>query len=191
MMLRAEGPETRHEIRLHGRGGQGTVTLAALTVDAAFRSGWHAMGFPTFGTERTGAPVAAFVRLAQSPIYDRSEVRHPDIVAIQDPTLVGSVDVLAGLAPSGLVLVNSTVVPPSLDGARVEILPVTDLATKHLGSPITSTAMLGFLSAATGVLAIDAVCAAIEDRFTTDVAARNVALARAAFEAAEAHKAMA
>src|SRR5690348_14632809 len=107
MMFRADGDPT-HEIRLHGRGGQGTVTLAALTVDAAFRSGWHALGFPTFGTERTGAPVAAFVRLARAPILDRSEVRTPDVLVVQDPTLVGSVSLLDGLTPDGLVLLNAS-----------------------------------------------------------------------------------
>ena len=71
------------EIRFHGRGGQGTVTLAALATDAAFASGWHALGFPAFGPERTGAPVQAFLRLSKSPVRDRSEIRRPHVVVVQ------------------------------------------------------------------------------------------------------------
>jgi pyruvate ferredoxin oxidoreductase gamma subunit len=178
----AKVPGRGLEVRLHGRGGQGTVTLAALAVDAAFRSGWHALGFPTFGTERTGAPVAAFVRLSRGVILDRSEIRRPDVVVVQDATLATSVDLLNGLTADGIVLVNAAAVPPSLAGARVEALPVSELATSYLGSPITSTAMLGFFSAATGLIGIDAVGGAIADRFTGEIAERNVALARAAFD---------
>lgn len=167
------------EIRMHGRGGQGTVTLAALLVDAAFRSGHHALGFPAFGTERTGAPVAASVRISDLPIVDRSAVTRPRIVIVQDPTLIGVVDVLDGIAPGALALVNS-VAAHAFEGARTISVPATDLAREHLGVPITSTAMLGALAGATDLIAIDAVCAAIEDRFGAEVARRNVELARAA-----------
>jgi pyruvate ferredoxin oxidoreductase gamma subunit len=170
------------EIRLHGRGGQGTVTFAALLVDAAFRSGWHAVGFPAFGTERTGAPVAAFVRLSRKPIRDRSEVRRPSVVVIQDPTLVGAVDVTEGLLPRGSLLVNATEIPGDLAGAgRVMAVPATELAVEHLGAAITSTAMLGFLAGATGLVSVEAVVDAIRDRFRDQVARRNEDLARAAF----------
>lgn len=176
--------EEKTEIRLHGRGGQGTVTMAALLVDAAFRSGWHALGFPAFGTERTGAPVAAFLRLARQPIRDRSEVRCPSVVVLQDATLAGAVDLLEGLVPDGLVLVNATEVPgPLRDAGRpVLTIPATDLALQHLGTAITSTAMLGFLAAATDLIGIEHVCAAIRERFPGPVGERNEALARAAYE---------
>jgi pyruvate ferredoxin oxidoreductase gamma subunit len=173
------------EIRLHGRGGQGTVTMAALLVDAAFRSGWHAMGFPSFGSERTGAPVAAFVRLDRAPILDRSEVRHPHLVVVQDPTLDGVIDLLDGLAPAGAVVINASEAPEDLAGrVAVTAVPVTELAIRHLGAAITSTAMLGVFAAATGIVGIEAVAEAIRGRFTGSTAERNEAVSRAAFAAA-------
>ncbi len=172
------------EIRFHGRGGQGAVTLAALLVDAAFRSGWRAMGFPAFGTERTGAPVAAFARLSRAEIRDRSEVRSPSVVVVQDATLIGPVDVLEGLAPGGTVIVNATSVPEALrEAGRVVAVAATDLAREHLGASVTSTAMLGALAAATALVDLEAVCAAIRDRFPGEVGRKNENLARAAFAA--------
>lgn len=177
-----DGPgTTRVEIRVHGRGGQGTVTLAALITDAAFRDGWHVLGFPSFGTERTGAPVAAFVRLDRQPIFDRGEVRTPDIVAVQDPTIGATVDVTEGLTPLGLVLINAQSVPGYLRHLRTIAVPLTDLAIAQLGSPRTSAAMLGALAAAADIFTLDAACAAIGSRFRGEIAARNIALARVAF----------
>lgn len=177
-------PERTIEIRLHGRGGQGTVTMAALLVDAAARAGWFPLGFPSFGTERTGAPVAAFVRLGDAPVRDRSEVRHPSILVVQDPTLIASIDLTAGLAENGLVILNATEAPSGLD-ARVVTVPASALAMAILGKPITSTAMLGAFCAATDLIGIDDVCAAIEARFAGALGARNAALARAAYNATQ------
>lgn len=171
------------EIRIHGRGGQGAVTLAALLADAAFRSGWYPLAFPAFGTERTGAPVAAFVRLDRNPVRDRSEVRRPTYVVVQDPGLVGVVDVLAGMTPNGLVLLDAERIPPALAAAPVIAIGATKLALAHLGVAKTSTAMLGFLAAATGVVTPEAGEAAILERFPGRIGERNVALARAAFDA--------
>jgi pyruvate ferredoxin oxidoreductase gamma subunit len=174
----------RLDVRIHGRGGQGTVTLAALLVDAAADDGWQALGFPSFGTERTGAPVAAFVRLSRNPIRDRGEVRAPGVVLVQDPTLVGAVDVLQGMTTDGLVLLNAAHVPARLSTSRVRTLEATELALAHIGSTKTSTAMLGFFAGATGAVSIEAVCRAIARRFTGEVAVKNEALARAAFSVA-------
>ncbi|HEX5948014.1 MAG TPA: 2-oxoacid:acceptor oxidoreductase family protein [Actinomycetota bacterium] len=172
------------EIRFHGRGGQGTVTLAALSVDAAFRSGWQAMGFPAFGTERTGAPVTAFARLSRSQIRDRSEVRRPSVVVVQDQTLLGAVDVFEGLVVGGTVIVNAMSMPEGLTpSGDIAWVPATDLALEHLGKRMTSTAMLGALASATGLLDMDSACAAIRDRFPGELGVRNERLARAAYEA--------
>jgi len=169
------------EIRIQGRGGQGTVTLAALIADAAFRDGRYALAFPTFGTERTGAPVAAFVRLGSAPILDRSEVRRPDVVIVQDPTLASVTDVSVGLTPGGLILLNAERIPPRLMRLSVASIPATRIALRHLGAPKTSTAMLGFFAAMTGAISFDAVVAAIESRFGGSLAGRNVEIAREAY----------
>jgi pyruvate ferredoxin oxidoreductase gamma subunit len=179
------------DIRIHGRGGQGVVTLAALLVDSAFEDGWNVLGFPSFGTERTGAPVAAFVRLSRGPIRDRSEVRRPGVIIVQDATLVGAVDLLQGLTPGGVVLANAEHTPAALKDVRVEVLPATELAMRILGVPKTNTAMLGLFARATGLVSIDSVAAAIRRWFSGGVAARNEELARAAFEAAGEREAVA
>lgn len=177
------GVPERLDVRIHGRGGQGTVTLAALLVDAAVDDGWQALGFPTFGTERTGAPVAAFVRIDRHPIRDRSEIRYPRVIIVQDPTLVGVVDLLQGVPEDGVVLLNAARPLEALAGIAVRAFPATELALHHLGSAKTSTAMLGFFAASTGIVSIDAVCRAIRRRFSGDVATRNEDLAREAFAA--------
>src|SRR5436853_4274184 len=95
------------QVRFHGRGGQGVVTAAELLSLAAFREGRHAQAFPTFGSERTGAPVVAFCRIDDRPIRLREPIAQPDAVVVQDPTLVHQVDLFAGLAEDGYLLVNT------------------------------------------------------------------------------------
>ena len=95
-------------VRIHGRGGQGVVTAAELLSVAAFEEGRHAQAFPSFGSERTGAPVVAFCRIADTPIRVREPILEPDAVLVQDPTLLRQVDVFAGLAPGGWAIVNTT-----------------------------------------------------------------------------------
>ena len=76
------------QIRIHGRGGQGCVTGAEMLSIAAFNEGKHAQAFPSFGSERTGAPVVAFCRIDDHPIRAHDPVTSPDAVIVQDPTLL-------------------------------------------------------------------------------------------------------
>ncbi|MGD8988840.1 MAG: 2-oxoacid:acceptor oxidoreductase family protein, partial [Syntrophobacterales bacterium] len=85
------------EIRFHGRGGQGAVTSAELTALAAIEQGKYAQAFPSFGPERRGAPVMAYVRVSDEPIRTREKIYEPDIVVVLDPTLLDIVNVAAGL----------------------------------------------------------------------------------------------
>lgn len=96
------------EIRWHGRGGQGTKTAALLLAEAAFSTGMYAQGFPEYGPERMGAPITAYNRISSEPITVHSNIYKPDSVVIVDETLIESVDVLRGLKPGGIVLVNSS-----------------------------------------------------------------------------------
>src|ERR1700739_2612502 len=98
----------RFQVRIHGRGGQGVVTAAEMLSVAAFNEGRFAQAFPSFGSERTGAPVVAFCRIDERPIRTREPVVEPDALIIQDPTLLHAVDVFAGLVPAGYVLLNSS-----------------------------------------------------------------------------------
>src|SRR6187402_2388395 len=96
------------EARVHGRGGQGVVTAAELLSVAAFREGRHAQAFPTFGSERTGAPVVAFCRISDQPIEIHEPIAFPDGVIVQDPTLLHQVRVFDGMRDDAYLLINTS-----------------------------------------------------------------------------------
>ncbi|MFO1395163.1 MAG: 2-oxoacid:acceptor oxidoreductase family protein [Steroidobacteraceae bacterium] len=177
------------QVRIHGRGGQGVVTAAELLSVAAFREGRHAQAFPSFGSERTGAPVVAFCRIDERPIRLREPILAPDAILIQDPTLLHQVDVFAGLAPDGYILINTSrnfdelglaefvaARPPE----RLCTLPATELALRHVGRPVPNAALLAGFAAITGRISLESVVAAIGDKFPRAIAEANVAAAREA-----------
>ena len=179
-------------MRIHGRGGQGVVTAAELLSIAAFREGRHAQAFPSFGSERTGAPVVAFCRLDTRPIRLREPVGQPDAVIIQDPTLLHMVDVFAGLARDGYILVNTSRDLEALGLAefvrerrpdRIATVPATELALRHIGRPVPNAALLGAFAALTGEVGLDAVAEAIAESFGEKLARANIAAASAAYAA--------
>jgi pyruvate ferredoxin oxidoreductase gamma subunit len=179
------------QVRFHGRGGQGVVTAAELLASAAFSEDRHAQAFPSFGSERMGAPVMSFCRIDDKPIRTREPVAEPDALLIQDPTLLHHSDLFAGLTADGYVLVNS---PKNLAGLglaefagqhpahRLLVVPATALAMTHLGRPLPGAPMLGGLAALSGAVSLEAVLAAIGERFTGKTADGNAAAASAAFE---------
>jgi pyruvate ferredoxin oxidoreductase gamma subunit len=178
------------QVRVHGRGGQGVVTTAELLSVAAFLDGRYAQAFPSFGAERTGAPVEAYCRIADTPIRLREPARHPDAVILQDAVLRRRVDVLAGLVDGGWLVVNSTRDFDDLElhrlGVRLRrdravIVPATDLALEHIGRPLPGTALLGAFAAATGQISLDGLAAAVDRRFPEHLAKANLEAARAAY----------
>jgi pyruvate ferredoxin oxidoreductase gamma subunit len=178
------------QIRIHGRGGQGVVTAAELLSVAAFREGRHAQAFPSFGSERTGAPVVAFCRIDTHPIRLREPILAPDALIIQDPTLLHQVDVFGGLTADGYILINTSRSFEDLGlgefaaGFRAERLctvPATELALKHVGRPLPNAALLGGFAAVSGQISIDSVNAAIREKFPARVAEANVAAAAEAY----------
>lgn len=179
------------EVRIHGRGGQGVVTAAGLLSVAAFLDGKYAQAFPSFGSERTGAPVAAFCRIDDKEIRLREPVTRPDALIVQDATLLHQVAVFDGVAPSGYLLINSmrTLTQLGLGDfveqfrpERVLAVPATDLAREHLGRPVPNMVLLGAFAALTGQVSRDSMVAAIHERFTGTVADGNVAAVRSAFD---------
>lgn len=181
------------QIRIHGRGGQGVVTAAELLSVAAFMEGRHAQAFPSFGSERMGAPVVSFCRIADSEIRLREPIQHPDALIIQDPTLLHSVDVFAGLDPAGFILINSQRSFDELGiGDFVAGFPAhhvcdvgaTELAMKHVGRPLPNAALLGGFAAISRQLKMDSVAAAIMEKFPGAIGEANVAAAREAYEEA-------
>ena len=179
------------QVRIHGRGGQGVVTAAELLSVAAFLEGRHAQAFPTFGSERTGAPVVAFCRIDDREIRAREPIAEPDALIVQDPTLLHQVNLFEGLAPDGYMLLNTARTFDQLGlgdflkrfrPERLVTVPATELAREHVGRPIPNAALLGGFAALTGLITIGSVAAAIRDRFGERLAAGNVAAAEAAHD---------
>jgi pyruvate ferredoxin oxidoreductase gamma subunit len=172
-------------VRIHGRGGQGVVTAAELLSVAAFDDGFSAQAFPTFGSERMGAPVTSFCRINRQPIRLREPIAEPDCVIVQDPTLLHQVDVFGGLRPSGVALVNSKRTPDELGlgdlTQKVLTVPATDLAREHLGRPLPNAALLGAFAALTGVVTLTSLTDAICARFPGEAGRGNARAAQAAF----------
>ncbi|MEN6616692.1 MAG: 2-oxoacid:acceptor oxidoreductase family protein, partial [Syntrophorhabdus sp.] len=137
------------EVRFHGRGGQGAVTSAEIIAQAAIKQGMRAQAFPSFGPERRGAPVQAFLRVSDKPIRLRSKVYKPDSVLILDPTLVASANPTAGLKDGGYVIINSNKsvdeLKQTFPGKNIIAVDATKIAKEELGVPITNTTMLGAL----------------------------------------------
>ena len=179
------------EIRIHGRGGQGVVTAAELLSVAAFRDGREPQAFPSFGSERMGAPVTSFCRIGDTPIRLREPVSAPDAVLIVDATLLHHVDVFAGLRADGYALINSTRgldelgladLRSRLSAGRVRTVPATDIAREHIGRPLPNVCLLGAFAALTGTVSLAAIEHAVRERFAERIATANIAAARAAFE---------
>src|SRR6476620_1645892 len=181
------------QVRIHGRGGQGVVTAAEMLSIAAFDEGRYAQAFPSFGSERMGAPVMAFCRIDAKEIRTREPVMQPDALIIQDPTLLHQVDLFSGLPSSGYIIINSS---RSFDELGIgELLgkfaadhlcavAASELAMKFVGRPLPNAALLGGFAAISGQLRLDSVAKAISQKFPGKVGAANVAAARAAYELA-------
>lgn len=169
------------EVRIHGRGGQGNVVAAYLLAGAAIDDGWHALAFPAFGAERRGAPVAAFVRMAERPFRRRDQIANPDFLIIQDGALLHTEGILAGLKPGGGVLVNSTQEADALHlEAAAYALPATRLAMEHLGRPVPNTALLAAFLVLTELLPLESLAKALGGRFGGETLAANGRLVEAA-----------
>lgn len=178
------------QIRIHGRGGQGVVTATEMLSVAAFEEGRHAQAFPSFGSERTGAPVVAFCRIDDKEIRLREPIMEPDALIIQDPTLLHQIDVFAGLKPDGYVLLNShhgfeeIGLGDLVKGRKAErlcTLPATELGLKHLGRPIPNVPLLAGFAALSGLIRLESVVKAINERFAGKVAEGNIAAAAEAY----------
>ncbi|MBE0431759.1 MAG: 2-oxoacid:acceptor oxidoreductase family protein [Dehalococcoidia bacterium] len=158
------------EVRWHGRGGLGAVTSAELVARAAISEGKYAQSFPSFGPERRGAPVIAFLRVSDEFIKTRTVIHEPDLVAVLDPKLLRAVDVTAGLKQHGTIIVNSRKSPADLKsefGYRWPVATVnaTKIAAETIGMPITNTAMIGALLKVTGAVKTESVIEQLQERF--------------------------
>jgi 2-oxoacid:acceptor oxidoreductase gamma subunit (pyruvate/2-ketoisovalerate family) len=166
------------EIRWHGRGGQGAVTSVELLAVAAIEEGKYAQGFPSFGPERRGAPVAAFNRIDTKRIKSRAGIYQPDVVAVLDESLIELVNVVEGLKPKGILIVNTQKTAKQLAKAtgftgRIGVVDAKGIALKEMGVTIANTTMIGALIKSTGVVALDSMKSPIGHRFGR-IADRNM-----------------
>jgi pyruvate ferredoxin oxidoreductase gamma subunit len=171
------------QIRIHGRGGQGVVTAAEVLSVAAFLEEREAQAFPSFGSERMGAPVMAFCRIDDKPIRMREPIAAPDAVVVQDPTLLSNPNLLTGLTGRGFVLINSErpagelklpALPVEFAASHIVTIGATEIARRHSGKPIVNLAMLGGLLAVTGVLQLESLRRAILEKFPGRMGEANI-----------------
>lgn len=172
------------ELRIHGRGGQGSVTAAELIAVAAFEGGVFAQAFPAFGVERRGAPVQAFVRFDDKKIRKRSQVYEPDYIIVQDSTLIKDVNVFQGVRNGGIVIVNTEKAPDYRvpEGVKLITIDATSIALKTLGVPITNTTLMGAFAAASGEIKFSALENALKRRFPGEMGTKNIAAAKQAYD---------
>ena len=172
------------EVRLHGRGGQGAVTSAELVANAAITEGKFAQAFPSFGPERRGAPVVAFVRVDDKRIYIRSKIYNPNIAIVLDPSLLDILDPSEGLKEGAILVINSK---DSIENLKkkygytcnIAVIDASIIAKEELGLPIYNTTMLGALVKATGIVKLESLIEPFKERFGR-VAEKNInALKRA------------
>jgi len=158
------------EIRFHGRGGQGTVVASKVLADAAAKEGSFVQAYPEFGVERRGAPVFAFIRIDDKPIYDKSRIYAPDHVVVVDPTLVEAIDVTDGLKDGGWIIINSDRKPTEFkfpSRFKVATINATEIAVRNklgtLAAPIVNTAIVGAVVKILGLAKLESLVAAIRE----------------------------
>lgn len=174
------------DIRLHGRGGQGVMTSSYLIAEAALLEDKYVHAFPTFGPERSGAPIAAFARISDEKFYIKTEVYEPDIVVVQDPSLLSQIDVTAGLQEGGTILINTN--DPDKEAVQAikkkrpdSIFATVDaskIAQEEIGLSVTNTAILGALCKITDgkIISLNTLESAIKNRFKGkgEIADKNI-----------------
>lgn len=172
------------EVRFHGRGGQGAVTSAELMAQAAIAEGKYAQAFPSFGPERRGAPLQAFLRISDEPIRLREKIYEPDVVIVLDPSLLAIGGVNAGLKADGTLIVNSSKPVADVRGecqfqGRTAVVDASKIAEEELGVPITNTTMLGALLKAVTLVDTESIKKPLDERFGRIAAKNQKALERA------------
>ncbi|MCX5836898.1 MAG: pyruvate ferredoxin oxidoreductase subunit gamma [Deltaproteobacteria bacterium] len=174
------------EVRWHGRGGQGAVTSVELLALTAIEEGKYAQGFPSFGPERRGAPVAAFNRVDDHHIKTRSQIYSPDVVVVLDESLMAMVNVVDGLKPDGVLIVNTAksikeIAEMTKFKGKIATVDGSSIAWKELGVPITNTTMLGALIKCTKVVKLESVKGPVDHRFGR-IANKNMAAMKRAYD---------
>uniref|UniRef100_A0A7C4LZX4 Pyruvate ferredoxin oxidoreductase n=1 Tax=candidate division CPR3 bacterium TaxID=2268181 RepID=A0A7C4LZX4_UNCC3 len=186
------------EVRIHGRGGQGAVTMAEMIALSAYNCGKVVQAFPSFGVERRGAPVEAYVRISDKAIFRCDHIVNPDYIIILDPTLLQNKNILNGLDKGDIVLVNTGKSEDELKGyfsifpdVKVKCIDAVSLAIEIIGKPIVNTALLGAFTELTGIINMGGVKKAIKEKLSEkgpDIIEKNVLVAQKAYDHFDPHK---
>jgi pyruvate ferredoxin oxidoreductase gamma subunit len=175
------------QIRIHGRGGQGSLVLAQFMAIAALEDGKYGQAFPFLGGggERRGKPIMAFCRLSHNPIRVRSHVHEPDYVIVQDATILSEVDIEQGLKPGGALLINTDkdVHALGLKHQNAYTISADDLARRILGRPIINTALLGIFAGLSNELSLKAVLKAVRSKFPGEIGEKNALVVEESYHA--------
>ncbi len=175
------------EIRIHGRGGQGSLVLAQSIAMAALEDGKFSQAFPFLGGggERRGKPIQAFARIDDRFIRLRCRVHEPDYVIVQDATILDEVDVMEGVKTQGTIIVN-TGKPLSLPHEKMSVrwieVPASKIALETIGKPLMNAALLGAFCALTKELSFSSIEKAIRKRFPGKTGDQNAEIVKRAFE---------
>jgi len=183
-------------IRWHGRGGQGVVTASRILATTALRGGYFLQSLPDFGAERSGAPIAAYTRISETPPIDRGPVDQPDVVIVLDSSLIGQIDILAGLAEEGTLIVNTAKADsPTIRqielGANQElwVLDASQIAMDLLRRNLPNTPILGAFARSVPVLDLDTIAEALEElmseTFAEPIVKANLKALRLGYEQAQ------
>jgi len=186
------------EIRIHGRGGQGAVTLGEMIALSAYYGGKVVQAFPSFGVERRGAPAESYIRISDREIYRRDHIRNPDYLVVLDSSLLKNSDVVNGLDKGDIVFVNSAKGGDEVakylsiyPDVRTMSFDAASLAVSILGKPIVNTAILGAFAFGTGLFGMKDVARAIKEKLSEkgeDIVIKNIELAQKAYDHFDPHK---
>ncbi len=174
------------EVRFHGRAGQGIVTAAELLAHAVAMEEKFSQAFPFFGSEKRGPPVASFCRIDDKPIKLHEQIYEPDIVVVADASIFDAVDVCAGLKKNGTLIINTNKsikeLGLTLSGQKVFAVDGNEIAMRTFNRLIVNTVMLGALAKATGIVKIDSIKKAIDEKFSQKIAEPNKAVVSECFD---------
>jgi pyruvate ferredoxin oxidoreductase gamma subunit len=177
------------QVRIHGRGGQGVVTAAELIAIAAFKDGKISQAFPSFGVERTGAPIESYARIDEKPIRTHEQVYEPDAIVIVDPTLIGIIDVAKGASPKTKIIVNTREdknnLKINLPKENIYTVDATKIALEIFGKNLSNTVILGAFAKDTGLITLDGLKAAIKEKFSdkgAEIISKNIKAIEAAYK---------
>ena len=162
------------EIRIHGRGGQGSAVAVQILAAAAFEEDYYGRAsIAVGGGERRGAPVFAFCKIDKEKIREQTKIQNPDYLIVQDVTLLDVVNVFDGIKPGGTAIMNTEKSPEELripeevglKGVKIVTVPASRIAAETIGAPITNTTLLGAFAAVSGLISIDSIKKVIKQRF--------------------------